>query len=90
MGVTQLRAADDRADRGCDGVWLPPLAARELDLGEIRYGNGSSILATRPRRTPLSDAALPVGDALDRWAVRVLGVTQMAWRFSFELIKPVR
>jgi SAM-dependent methyltransferase len=64
-------------------------ARRFLDLGEVRYWHLFSILATPLRRTPFFDAALSVGDALDRLALRVPGVAQMAWMFSFELIKPV-
>jgi SAM-dependent methyltransferase len=65
-------------------------ARRFFDLGEIRYWHLFSILATPLRRTPVFETALAVGDALDRVALRLPGVAQMAWMFSFELIKPAR
>ena len=65
-------------------------ASRFFELGEIRYWHLFSILATPFRRTPLFDTALAVGDAIDRVALRVPGLSRMAWMFSFELIKPVR
>jgi hypothetical protein len=47
------------------------------------------VLATPLRKTRLFRPALALAGAVDRVALRVPGLAQMAWMFSFELVKPL-
>ena len=62
-------------------------AGRFFEVGEVRYWHLFSILATPFRRTPFFEAALNSGDLLDRVALRIPGLSRMAWMFSFELVR---
>ena len=62
-------------------------AGRFFDVGEVRYWHLFSILATPFRRTPFFEAALNSADVLDLVALRIPGLSRMAWMFSFELVR---
>jgi SAM-dependent methyltransferase len=62
-------------------------AHRFFEIENVRYWHLFSILSTPLRRTPLFDAALKLGNAVDRAALRIPGVAQMAWIFTFEMVK---
>ena len=62
-------------------------ARRFFEVQEMRFWHLFSILSTPLRHTPLFRPALAAGDALDRVALRIPGLSLMAWMFSFELVK---
>jgi SAM-dependent methyltransferase len=64
-------------------------ARRFFEVRDIRYWHLFSVLATPLRKTRLFRPALALAGAVDRVALRVPGLAQMAWMFSFELVKPL-
>lgn len=64
-------------------------ARRFFRVENIKYWHLFSIGATFLRKTPLMGTALSVGNRLDDLVLRIPGIQQMAWMFTFELRKPL-
>ncbi len=62
-------------------------ARRFFDVHDVRYWHLLSIGATPLRNTPLFETALGVANGLDRVLLRVPGFAQLAWMFTFELVR---
>lgn len=58
-----------------------------FDVRDVRYWHLASILATPLRKTSLFGCALRAGNAIDRVLLRIPGVRQMSWIFTFQLVK---
>jgi SAM-dependent methyltransferase len=63
-------------------------ARRFFHVENLRYWHLFSVLATPLRTTGIFGPALKAANALDRVALRVPGLAQMAWMFTFEMVKP--
>ncbi|MBV6458882.1 MAG: Ubiquinone/menaquinone biosynthesis C-methyltransferase UbiE [Fimbriimonadaceae bacterium] len=62
-------------------------ARRFFDVSEIRYWNLFNLFATPFRRTRAFDGILSVLDKVDNYMLKVPGIAQMAWSFTFVLNK---
>jgi len=62
-------------------------ARRFFNVRNVRYWHLFSLLAVPWRRTPLFRAALTIGNAFDRVALRIPPICYMAWQFTFEMVK---
>ena len=62
-------------------------ASRFFDITELRYWHLLSIAAAPLRKTALFPAAMAVGNAIDSAILRIPLLRQMAWMFSFVLVK---
>lgn len=58
-----------------------------FDVGDVRYWHLASILATPLRRTRVFAHALKAANAIDRVVLRIPGIRQMSWIFTFQLMK---